>query len=135
MLVFVFISVLIVGFSILGERIIRRRFRRTLELIAHVAKIEYLLGLFEPLPEEVSKAGLFHKDKYIFQRYMKTRLGGDSDDPGVYEDETDWIDRRIEIGPTTYTDLRWLFRAFMIIGLLLAITDVLLAVGFSVGIM
>jgi hypothetical protein len=58
---------LVISLSILGYREMARRWERTLEAIAHLNKLEELVGLRSVRPE---KRKVFEKDDYLFQRYF-----------------------------------------------------------------
>jgi hypothetical protein len=58
--------------SVSGNIGLYRRWDRTLEAIAHLSKLEKLLGLDDPLPQD-KKA--FKDDTHLFQRYYNSNVG------------------------------------------------------------
>jgi hypothetical protein len=59
--------IMVISLSVAGNVDLFRRWNRTLEAIAHLIKLEGLLGLREPIPEELRNA--LKEDSYLFQRY------------------------------------------------------------------
>lgn len=95
------LPMLIILISFEGIGVARRRFKRILEYIAQVCKIESLLGLNEDISQVLRRMDTFPEDKYLFQRFVDTRR--------KYKTENDFVlgelDRPLQ-GRNTFTDIR-----------------------------
>ncbi len=110
-----FLPALVVLLSIFGRRDLKRRWSRILEAIANTAKMESLLGLYEPLPQQ----DVFPKDKYLYpERWFQSRR--------KYESTEKFVEGEMKM-PNMYTHMGVIYYFMAAIGFLLAI----LPVGFS----
>jgi hypothetical protein len=64
--------VMVILLSVSGNMDLFRRWNRTLEAIVHLNKLEKLLGLDEPLPQDKK---VFEDDTHLFQRYHTETIG------------------------------------------------------------
>jgi hypothetical protein len=120
---FLIIPILVIILSFIGIAILRRRFSRFLELVAHLGKIEGLLGLSVDISERLQKLSAFQKDNYLFQRYVKSR--------NRYASEKEFIESELGggiEGRNMYTDMRKAYWIFIVVGVFLISLDFFLIV-------
>jgi hypothetical protein len=108
---------IVIAMSILGQRELKRRWSRTLEAIAHLLKLESLLGLNDPLSGKIS---IFTNDEYLFDRYAKGKNEIKSEDDFRKEQ-----DKRRNMD----NDLKWIYIITCIIGITLALIHISLIMG------
>jgi hypothetical protein len=109
--------VLIVSLSMYGNKDLRRRWRRTMEAIAHLRKLEKLLGLDSPVPGGLK---VFKNDTHLFQRYTNSSEGITA--------EKDYMDQNMDKSKgeedNMYTAMRRIYWVFIIIGAALLVPPV-----------
>jgi hypothetical protein len=108
---------LIILLSIFGYRDMARRWRRTLEAIAHLIKLEGLLGLREPIPEELRNA--LKENSRLFERSFNTTQGYDTQDKFI----DDNMNKR-----NMFKDMGWVYLILAIAGGCLLVFAALLIV-------
>lgn len=123
LLLFAF-PMLIIALSVVGEEILRRRFSRLLEAIAHTAKIEGLLGLSVDISERLQKLNVLPKDKHLFERYMKSRAKYNSEEEFIKGELRGGIE-----GRNMYTDMRKAYWLFIIVGITLIFVNISLIIN------
>lgn len=96
---------LIIYLSLCGFLDLRRRWERTLEAIAHLTKLEDLLGLRASIPLDND---VFSEDTHLFERYFIETEGFVSEDGFIENKRT----RR----PNMYTEMRRVYWGLIIIG-------------------
>jgi hypothetical protein len=77
------LPILVLVLSLCGRNDLRRRWKRTLEAIAHLSKLENLLGLDKSVKEKVH---VLAKDNYLFQRFSKSTKNIDSEKDYIYRE-------------------------------------------------
>lgn len=115
--------VLVAGFSLVGTEVVRRRFSRILEFVAHISKVESLLGLDEDISERLRQLNVFAKDMYLFQRFVNGKA--------KYETEKEFINGELNDpieGRNLYTDMRKVFWGFTGLGVFLILVNMLLII-------
>lgn len=65
-----FLPSIIIIFSIYSWKDLKNRWRRVLESVAHLIKLESLLGLYGMLPD----SEIFHEDKFLFTRWRRNAV-------------------------------------------------------------
>jgi hypothetical protein len=100
--------------SILGERELKRRWRRILEAIANCAKIEYLLGLNENISHILK---VFPNDSYLFQRWTESRK--------KYSSSSSFVEGELK-GYNMYTHMRKIYFITIFVGVFLIVIHTLL---------
>jgi len=121
---FLVFQMLVIALSVVGETILRRRFSRLLEAIAHTAKIEGLLGLSVDISEHLQKLNVLSKDKHLFERYMKSRATYDSEEEFIKGELRGGIE-----GRNMYTDMRKAYWLFIIVGTILIFVNIFLIIN------
>jgi hypothetical protein len=97
----------VISLSVAGFMDLFRRWKRTLEAIVHLNKLEDLLGLNEPLPQDKK---VFEKDTHLFQRYH--------DETKDFKTEKDFI-KKNRFKFNMFTSMMIVYVIFVIIGGLL----------------
>ena len=124
LLLFLVFPMLIIALSMFGEAILKRRFSRLLEAIAHTAKIEGLLGLSVDISEHLKKWNVLKNDRYLFERHMKSR--------DIYGSEEEFIKGELRggiDGRNMYTEMRKPYWLFIIIGTILIFVNIFLIIN------
>ncbi len=121
-----FLSVVILAFSWLGMTTAKRQFKRFLLMVAHVCKVEALLGFSDPVQDRFEKLDVFREDTYLFQTYTESYKGLSGQKK--FAKETDWVESKVHEGPNTYTNIRNLYVLLIMIGLMLFVLDLSLIV-------
>jgi len=116
---------LVVTISFIGMRAARRRFKRILEYIAQICKIESLLGLNEDISQVLRRIDAFPGDKYLFQRFVEGRR--------KYQTENDFVmgelDKPLQ-GRNTYKDIRDAYWILIAIGFFLFLLNCFFMISF-----
>ena len=115
--------ILVVVLSFIGETTLRRRFSRLLELVAHAGKIESLLGLNVDISERLQKLNAFPRDRYLFERFVKSRA--------KYGSEKEFIKGELGggvEGRNMYTDMRKAYWLFVFMGGFLILLNIFLII-------
>ena len=107
------LPVVILALSIAGKRDLNRRFHRVLEAIAHLSKLENLLGLDEDISQRLN---IFQKDQFLFQRWIQNRI--------KYASEEEFINGEIK-HDNMYTRMRWIYVITFIVGIALIVVPIL----------
>lgn len=104
---------LVIGLSWFGFSDLKRRWDRTLEAIAHLNKLEGLLGLHTPRENKF----VFKNDSHLFQRWYDSLKDKTGEDIGT---ERDFIDKKMYEG-NMYNAMRNVYRVFGILGNILVV--------------
>jgi hypothetical protein len=113
--------IMIISLTLCGNSDLRRRWERTLEAIAHLHKIEDLLGLNEPVTGRIN---VLKDDSHLFQRYYdntkhtikkKDNTGKTIEKEEDIKSEQDFIDKKL-YEHNMYTAMRNVYWVFGIIG-------------------
>ena len=99
--------VMIISFSWCGNRDLKRRWRRTLEAIAHLSRLEDLIGMHESID---NKGKIFKKDSRLFPRFY--------DGVKSFDKQKDFIEANI-YKDNMYTAMSKVYWIFGIIGVIL----------------
>jgi len=115
LLLYLMLPGFIMSMSYMGERDLKRRWKRILEAIANCSKIESLLGV----DTEISgKLRVFQKDRYLFpERWFKSR--------SKYSTTEDFIEGELK-PENMYTQMRKIYFITSLVGLLLVVLHVVL---------
>lgn len=124
LLIFLTFPTLVIALSLVGEAILGRRLSRLLEAIAHTAKIEGLLGLSVDISEHLQKLNIFPKDRYLFERYSKSRVKYNSEEEFIKGELRGGIE-----GRNMYTDMRKAYFLFIIVGIILILVNIFLIIN------
>lgn len=132
LLFFPILSSIVIILSWLGRDIAKHRFVRVLEAIAHIAKLEGILGLDADIQNRLEEAGIFQDDTYLSQRHIESRRHSHRNEP--YRSEKQWVTDKIESSDTPYGHLSRVYIVMASIGILLMIFDLSLFVMGLIGI-
>ena len=105
----------IIFISRLAEANLERRWRRFLECVVHLAKLESLLGLHEEIPKELKK--VFEDDTYLFQSWVESHK--------KYSNSNEFIEGEL-IGDNMFTHLRMIYWMTCMLGVILIIFHIII---------
>lgn len=116
--------ILIIALTCVGWLTLKRRFRRMLEIVTHIGKVESLLGLSADISDYLQELSVFSQDTYLFERYVKSRAKHNS--------EKDFIEGELGggiEGGNMYTDLKKVYWVFIFVGVFLTIFNSFLIIS------
>jgi hypothetical protein len=115
------LPILIIYLSWCGYRDLGRRWERTLEAIAHLTKLEDLLGLRKSIPVDIH---VLSTDTHLFERYFKETKG--------FVSEEGFIIYKKTRGPNMFTHMRRVYYGLYAVGGLLLAIPVGLTIYFTI---
>ena len=122
-----FLACMAIAFCWLGNKVAKRKHNRFREMVAHVSKVEGLLGLNRPVGTRLKVADVFPKDQYLFQGFVESAKG--LNDNPRYDTEAAWIKNDQSSRPNTYTNLRTVYRLLAIASFVLLVFEIILTIN------
>lgn len=109
----IILSVTMIGIAEEGARALSRTYRKWLERVAYLSKVEEILGFAQP-----RKSKIWCKDQYLFDRYVKRWK--------EYESSETFIEGELEEPDTVYQDLKRVYNRIETFGSILMILSIVL---------
>jgi len=120
-----FLGVMVIAFCWLGKEVAKRKQDRFRMMVAHVSKVEALLGLSQDIGIRLKRADVFPGDTFLFQEFVESYRGLNK--KPRYNTEREWVENNQSNASNTYTNLRTVYLFLAVAAFALLIFEIAMA--------